>query len=31
MHSKCNNIEIMMNDEAGKVRKELLKSLQNRS
>ena len=30
MHSKSDNIEIMMNDEADEVIEELFKSLQNR-
>ena len=30
MHSKSNNIEIMINDDADKVIKELFDSLQNR-
>ena len=30
MHSKCDNIEIMVNDEADKVIKELFDSLKNR-
>ena len=30
MHSKSDNIEIMVNDEADKVTKELFDSLQNR-
>ena len=30
MHSKSDNIEIMINDEAGKVIKELFSSLKNR-
>ena len=30
MHSKSDNIEIMINDEADKVTKELFDSLQNR-
>ena len=30
MYSKCDNIEIMINDEADEIVKELLKSLQKR-